>query len=87
MSEPLDRLLARISSRSARVLVVGQGHVGLPVAMRASEVGYPVVGFDTAPERVAALETGHSYVGDVTDEGLGAARARGYRATGDPAAI
>ena len=28
------------------VVVVGQGYVGLPIAMRAVEVGHRVVGFD-----------------------------------------
>jgi UDP-3-O-[3-hydroxymyristoyl] glucosamine N-acyltransferase len=32
-------------------VVVGQGYVGLPVAVRASEVGFPVVGFDLAGQR------------------------------------
>lgn len=87
MTARLDDLLARIASGRARVLVVGQGHVGLPVAMRASEVGFPVTGYDTSPERVAALAAGTSYVGDVSAGDLAAARARGYRATDDPGAI
>ncbi|MEJ7764306.1 MAG: hypothetical protein WKF86_02315, partial [Acidimicrobiales bacterium] len=29
-----------------RVVVVGQGYVGLPVAVRAVEAGYEVIGFD-----------------------------------------
>ena len=39
-------LLARIYDRTARVLIVGQGYVGLPVSMRAVEVGFPVVGLE-----------------------------------------
>jgi len=31
--------------------VVGQGYVGLPVALRAAAVGFPVVGFDVDTER------------------------------------
>ncbi len=30
-----------------KVVVVGQGYVGLPLAMRALEVGWSVVGLDT----------------------------------------
>ena len=40
MSASLERLLARIGSGTAKVAVVGQGYVGLPVAMRAAEVGF-----------------------------------------------
>jgi nucleotide sugar dehydrogenase len=78
-------LIAKIDERRAKVVVVGQGYVGLPVAMRASEVGFPVVGYDVAPGRVEALAAGRSYVEDVADEQLAAARARGYLPTHDPA--
>jgi nucleotide sugar dehydrogenase len=80
-----SELIAKIEERRAKVVVVGQGYVGLPVAMRASEVGFPVLGYDVAPGRVDALARGRSYVEDVTDEQLAAARARGYLPTHDPA--
>jgi nucleotide sugar dehydrogenase len=64
------RLLARIEDRSARVVIVGQGYVGLPVAMRAVEQGFPVVGLELSPSRVAALQAGRSYVGDISDDEL-----------------
>jgi UDP-N-acetyl-D-mannosaminuronate dehydrogenase len=38
-----DVTLSKIKDRTARVVVVGQGYVGLPVAMRAVEVGYSVI--------------------------------------------
>jgi UDP-N-acetyl-D-mannosaminuronic acid dehydrogenase/UDP-N-acetyl-D-glucosamine dehydrogenase len=80
-----DMLVARIQDRTARVLVVGQGYVGLPVAMRAVEVGFDVVGLEASPDRAAALQAGTSYVADVPDEQLRAALASGYRAVDDPA--
>jgi UDP-N-acetyl-D-mannosaminuronic acid dehydrogenase/UDP-N-acetyl-D-glucosamine dehydrogenase len=52
-------------SDQERVLVVGQGYVGLPLAMRAVEVGFDVVGFDVSEDRVKALNAGTSFVGDV----------------------
>ncbi len=82
----MDPLLQKLQDRTAKVVVVGQGYVGLPVAMRASQVGFAnVVGFEVSPERVKALQTGSSFVGDVSDEELDAALARGYTATDDPA--
>jgi UDP-N-acetyl-D-glucosamine dehydrogenase len=82
-----DTLLRRIDERTARVVVVGQGYVGLPVAMRAADVGYPVVGLDLSAERTAALAAGRSYVSDVTDDQLVAALEGGYRAVTEPADV
>jgi UDP-N-acetyl-D-mannosaminuronic acid dehydrogenase/UDP-N-acetyl-D-glucosamine dehydrogenase len=78
-----DGLRTRITDRQARVAVLGQGYVGLPVAMRASEVGFTVIGFDVSHERIDALRSGMSYVEDIADDELAAALARGYIATSD----
>ncbi len=67
-------------------VVVGQGYVGLPVAVRAVEAGWRVIGYDVFKAKVDALNAGSSPVEDVTDERLQAAIASGrYRATSDPA--
>ena len=79
--------IGRIEDRSAKVVVVGQGYVGLPVAMRAVEVGFSVVGFDASVERVEALQAGESYVGDISDDELARALASGYRPTADAADV
>jgi UDP-N-acetyl-D-glucosamine dehydrogenase len=61
---------------------MGQGYVGLPVAMRAVARGYSVVGFDVDEGRVKRLNAGESYVEDISDEILQEALASGrYRAT------
>ncbi|MDR6904802.1 nucleotide sugar dehydrogenase [Agromyces sp. 3263] len=49
---------------------MGQGYVGLPVAMRAVEVGYSVVGIDLDERRVDHLRRGASYVDDVPNDVL-----------------
>ena len=74
-------LLGRIEDRTARVVIVGQGYVGLPVAMRASEVGFPVIGYEIDERRIAALREGRSFVEDVPDASLAAALKRGYAVT------
>jgi UDP-N-acetyl-D-glucosamine dehydrogenase len=69
-----------------RVVVVGQGYVGLPLAMRAVEVGHTVVGFEADARRVARLLAGDSYVEDISDSTLRAAVSGGrYHASTDPA--
>ena len=62
-----------MSDDNARVLVVGQGYVGLPLAMRAVAVGHTVVGYDTNESRVKRLCAGESYVEDVPAAVLAAA--------------
>lgn len=59
------------------VVIVGQGYVGLPVAMRAVEVGYNVVGIDLDERRTQSLRDGVSYVDDISSEQLQAALSSG----------
>lgn len=66
------------------VVIVGQGYVGLPIAMRAIEVGHRVVGIDLDRERTEALQRGVSYVEDIPDEVLQSALSSGrYTAVAD----
>ena len=64
-------------SSSLRVVVIGQGYVGLPLAVRAVEVGHNVTGVDVDTDRIKRLAAGESYVEDVTPERLAAALATG----------
>jgi UDP-N-acetyl-D-glucosamine dehydrogenase len=48
-----------------RVVIVGLGYVGLPLAMRAAKAGHQVVGYDADAGRVGLLEAGESYIEDV----------------------
>jgi UDP-N-acetyl-D-glucosamine dehydrogenase len=84
MSFLSDRLLPRIEARSAKVAVLGQGYAGLPVAMRACECGFRVVGFEPDQGRLAALRHGDSYVEDIESERVARALRFGYLATDDP---
>ena len=75
------------ADRPGRLVVVGQGYVGLPLALRGVEAGFDVVGFDVDAGRVKQLAAGNSYVEDITDGQLGAALATGrYEPTDDPRA-
>ena len=68
-----------------RLVVVGQGYTGLPVAMRAVEAGFDVVGFDVDEVRIKRLAAGESHVEDVTSSDVAAALATGrYEPTDDP---
>src|SRR5207302_9689745 len=56
-----------------KVIVAGQGYVGLPLAMRAVDVGHTVVGYDVDENRIKRLAAGESYVEDIPSEQLQAA--------------
>jgi UDP-N-acetyl-D-glucosamine dehydrogenase len=63
-----------------RVVVVGQGYVGLPLAIRAAEVGHEVIGYDVDSRRIKTLAAGESFVEDVSSERIRAALDNGsYR--------
>ncbi len=43
-----------------RLVVIGQGYVGLAVSMQAVEAGLDVVGLDLSEHRISDLAAGHS---------------------------
>ena len=40
------------------VIVLGQGYVGLPVAMQVAKAGFKVFGFDIDPDKITKLNNG-----------------------------
>src|SRR5438874_7485944 len=81
-------LRQRIAAHTARISIVGQGYVGLPLAVEFAQAGFPVTGLDTDPDRVATLASGRSPVRDVPSEQLQALlRAGRYNATTEPAIL
>jgi UDP-N-acetyl-D-glucosamine dehydrogenase len=69
-----------------RLVVVGQGYVGLPLAMRAVEQGFDVVGLDVDERKIKGLLSGTSTVEDISDDRLQSALATGrYRPTTETA--
>ena len=53
-----------------KIAIIGQGYVGLPLAMAATEAGYKVLGFDLNSDLVNDLNSGSSHVEDVLDSSL-----------------
>jgi UDP-N-acetyl-D-glucosamine dehydrogenase len=50
-----------------QISVIGQGYVGLPLALAACEAGYSVVGVDNNPSKITELQSGKSGIEDVSD--------------------
>ena len=68
-----------------QVVVIGQGYVGLPVAVRAVEAGFHVVGFDLDKDKVSGLAAGRSHIEDISDTQVEQALATGrYRPSESP---
>ena len=74
----------RLASRAARLGVIGQGYVGLPLALVFYEAGFRVVGFDIDSSKVAALSHGESFIRHIGSERVTAAVGSGrYTVTAD----
>ncbi len=80
----MQALLDRIQSRTARIGIIGQGYVGLPLALVFREAGLPVIGFDIDARKIEALRRGESYIKHIGPERVAAAVASGkFEATTD----
>ena len=68
--------------------IIGQGYVGLPLAMAAVDAGWTVIGIDNFAAKVTQINGGSSPVEDISDEQLQAAISKGaYKATTDFSAV
>ena len=67
-----------------RVAIVGQGYVGLPLAIAAANAGHHIVGIDTNPKQIAQLSQGLSPIGDISGPDIATVITTGhYLATDD----
>ena len=69
------------------LVVIGQGYVGLPMALRAAESGFSAIGLDNNASVVEALNAGCSHIGDVSDDDLKSGLVAGYCASTDASCI
>ena len=56
-----------------KVVIIGQGYVGLPLAMRCVDSGFQVVGFDTDEAKINSLKASVSPIDDVGNEQIAGA--------------
>ena len=81
-------LRSRIDDRSARIVIVGLGYVGLPLALEFARAGFRVDGYDVNERAVRGLNEGRSHIQDVSDAELKRELARGtFRASTDEAVM
>ena len=81
----LEVRIPTVSAQKPQILaIIGQGYVGLPLAIAAVDAGWTVIGVDNFEAKVAQINSGSSPVEDISDAQLKAAIAKGaYKATTD----
>ncbi len=84
----MNALSEKIASKSAHVVVMGIGYVGLPLVAEFARAGFRVTGYDKDPEKVRLLAAGESYIDDVSSGELAPHVAAGkLRSSMDPAVL
>lgn len=61
----------RFEDHTARVVIVGLGYVGLPLAVEIANAGFTVTGLEIAPDRIKSVNAGRSDIDDIPDDVLG----------------
>ncbi len=82
-----NQLMKRLTDKDARIAIIGLGYVGLPLALRFSEVGYPVIGIDIDPEKIEKLQMGKSYIKHIPHSKIQKARSSQLDVSSDFAAV
>ena len=71
-----------------RVAIIGQGYVGLTIAIGAASAGHEVIGFDVNKELVNQLNSGVSHIEGISNSQLAAYLSSNiYKASSDPGAL
>ena len=70
-----------------KVVIIGLGYVGLPLAQEAVRVGLDVTGFDVKQAAVDGLNSGRSHIDDLSDADVAEMVAGGFRATTDLSSV
>ena len=73
----------KVNDRSAKIGILGLGYVGIPLALRISDVGLSVLGFDVLQDRADDLNAGHSPIKHIPHANIKAMRDAGFEATTD----
>lgn len=83
MSSLKQASVAKFKSKEAVIGIVGLGYVGLPLMLRYNAIGFKVLGIDIDTSKVAALNSGRSYIEHIHADEIATARSCGFEATAD----
>ena len=73
----------KILNKTATIGIIGLGYVGIPLAIRISEVGLKVIGFDIMHSRIDSLNAGRSPIRHISDFEIKQMLAEGFEGTTD----
>ena len=79
----MKNLLEKIKEKRAIIGVFGLGYVGLPLALRYSEVGMSVIGFDVDDVKIEKLNSGESYIEHIPSSRVLDSLNNGFKSTSD----
>ena len=75
--------LQKIDAGITKIGILGLGYVGIPLALRISEVGFKVIGFDIVQARVDSLNAGNSPIKHIQGTDISQMITEGFEATTD----
>jgi len=79
-----DTFLRRIDAHETYIGIIGQGYVGLPLALTFVDKGFRVLGFDVDGEKIVALNRGDCYIRHIDEARVRRAReTKRFEATAD----
>ena len=76
-------LIEKISSRKAKIAIVGLGYVGLPLALRFSQVGFKTIGLDIDLKKIGLIQQGESFINHIAAQDIQTANNNGFEVSSD----
>lgn len=70
MKKKTLNLISKIKNKNITIGIVGLGYVGLPLALRFSEVGFNVIGYDKDEKKIIKLKKYKSYIKSISNQEL-----------------
>ncbi len=59
-------LMQKVNERKAKIVIIGMGYVGFPLAVEFASAGFSVTGIDLIESKVKVINHGGSHIPDIT---------------------
>jgi UDP-N-acetyl-D-glucosamine dehydrogenase len=61
----MKETISKIINKIAKIAIIGQGYVGLPLAVEFAKAGFSITGIEISENKVALINQGVSFIPDV----------------------